>query len=48
MAATERDIIIAALKRNGNNKSQAAEELGISRKTIYNKMAEYQIVLDGD
>ena len=48
MAATERDIIIAALKRNGYNKSQTAEELGISRKTIYNKMAEYQIVLDGD
>ena len=43
IAGTERDSIIAALKRNGNNKSEAAKELGISRKSIYNKIHEYQI-----
>ena len=43
IAETERESIIAALKRNGNNKSEAAKELGISRKSIYNKIHEYKI-----
>ncbi|MDR2784780.1 MAG: sigma-54-dependent Fis family transcriptional regulator, partial [Treponema sp.] len=42
----EREAIIAALARTGGNRTKAAEELGISRKTILNKIRAYGI--DGD
>ncbi|MCK5148999.1 sigma-54-dependent Fis family transcriptional regulator [bacterium] len=34
----ERELILKALSDNGNNKTQAAEKLQISRKTLFNKM----------
>lgn len=43
IAESEKESIIAALKRNGNNKSRAAQELGMSRKTLYNKIEDYRI-----
>ncbi|MEL4308824.1 sigma-54-dependent transcriptional regulator [Joostella sp. CR20] len=39
----ERDLIINALKEVGNNKSKAARLLNITRKTLYNKIKEYEI-----
>ncbi|MCH3918706.1 MAG: sigma-54 dependent transcriptional regulator [Spirochaetia bacterium] len=39
----ERETIVESLHRWGGNKSQAAKELGISRRTILNKIAEYDI-----
>ncbi|MCX2681022.1 sigma-54 dependent transcriptional regulator [Galbibacter sp. EGI 63066] len=39
----ERKLIINALKEVGNNKSRAAKLLNITRKTLYNKIKEYEI-----
>lgn len=39
----ERDTIIEVLKRTGYNRSVASRELGMSRKTLYNKMKRYAI-----
>ena len=39
----ERDSIIEVLKRTGYNRSEASRELGMSRKTLYNKMKRYAI-----
>jgi two-component system response regulator HydG len=37
----ERDAILAALERNGFNKSRTAEQLNIDRKTLYNKLKTF-------
>ncbi|MDR2048396.1 MAG: hypothetical protein LBP69_03000 [Treponema sp.] len=37
----ERNAILSALKRCGGNRTKAAEELGITRKTILNKLKGY-------
>ncbi|MDB4264615.1 sigma 54-interacting transcriptional regulator [bacterium] len=37
-AAAEREVIIAALEKCGQNKSRAARELGIARSNLYTKM----------
>jgi DNA-binding NtrC family response regulator len=37
----ERDHILAAVERNAGDRSQTARELGISRKTLYNKLKAY-------
>jgi DNA-binding NtrC family response regulator len=37
----EREVILASLERNGGNKSRTAEVLGISEKTLYNKLNRY-------
>jgi two-component system response regulator HydG len=37
----EKDAILATLKAAGNNKSEAARRLGITRKTLHNKMKTY-------
>jgi DNA-binding NtrC family response regulator len=39
----EREGIIEVLKRTGYNRSVASRELGMSRKTLYNKMKRYSI-----
>ena len=39
----ERDLIRKALQECGNNKTRAAQLLGIDRKTLYNKLKIYQL-----
>lgn len=39
----EKEAILSALQRNEGNKSKAAEELGISLRTLYRKIHEYGI-----
>lgn len=41
--AQERDLIVRALKQCNGNRSQAAEKLGISRRTLYRKLDTYGI-----
>lgn len=41
--AHERDLIKRALQESGNNKTRAAQLLGIDRKTLYNKLKLYQL-----
>jgi DNA-binding NtrC family response regulator len=42
LAEIERDHILAALKRNSGNRNATAEELGISVRTLYYRLNEYQ------
>ncbi|GED67801.1 sigma-54-dependent Fis family transcriptional regulator [Brevibacillus reuszeri] len=42
-ASSERERIVAALERTYGNKKAAAELLGMSRGTLYNKMRKYNI-----
>ena len=37
----EKQMILAALKSNKNNRTRAAEQLGISRRTLHRKLNEY-------
>ncbi|MBM4373394.1 MAG: sigma-54-dependent Fis family transcriptional regulator, partial [Deltaproteobacteria bacterium] len=37
----EREVILHALERNHGNKKRTAEELGIDRRTLYNKLDRY-------
>lgn len=39
----ERELIIKALEKNSNKRKLAAEELGISERTLYRKIKEYDI-----
>ncbi len=41
--AHESELIIRALQKAGNNKTKAAQLLGIDRKTLYNKLKAYHI-----
>lgn len=41
IAGTEKDRIVDALWRNGFNRTRTARALGISRKTLYNKISKY-------
>lgn len=41
---TERDVIIDALWRNGFHRGRTANFLGISRKSLYNKIVRYQLM----
>ena len=47
LAKYERDLIIAALKTTGNNRSKAARLLNISRSGLYKKLQKYDIPRDG-
>jgi hypothetical protein len=38
----EKEYILASLRKNGGNKARTAELLGISEKTLYNKLNRYQ------
>ncbi len=42
IAEVERRLILMALKRLGGNKTRAAKELGISLKTLHNKLGRYR------
>ena len=46
IARIEKDMIIKALKKCGGNKTKAAKILGISRKSLFNKIRDYKINLD--
>ena len=37
----ERRLILATLERAGGNKKEAAEELGISRRSLYDRLSRY-------
>jgi DNA-binding NtrC family response regulator len=41
LAESERSLICATLDRCGGNKTRAAEVLGVSLKTLYNRLHEY-------
>jgi DNA-binding NtrC family response regulator len=43
VAETERHAIVAALRRTGGNKAEAARLLGVSYKTLFNKLHELGI-----
>jgi DNA-binding NtrC family response regulator len=42
LAEVERRHILETLTRNNGNRTATATELGISRRTLYYKLAEYQ------
>jgi PAS domain S-box-containing protein len=44
-AATEKDLLVAALKKNNYNRLAAARELGIHKTTLFRKIHKYQIEL---
>jgi len=41
VADAERELILKTLERAGNNKAEAARQLGVDVKTIYNKLKSY-------
>jgi DNA-binding NtrC family response regulator len=41
--ATEKEALLQALKQSGNNRTDAARILGVSRRTLYNKLREHGI-----
>lgn len=43
LASAERDKIVAVLAKHNNNKTRAAMELGISRRTLHRKLNEYKL-----
>ncbi len=42
LAATEQRMIMATLKKLNGNRTKAAEELGISRRTLHRKLKQYE------
>jgi transcriptional regulator with PAS, ATPase and Fis domain len=43
LADTEKQKVLAVLKKNNENRTRAAEELGISRRTLHRKLREYGV-----
>lgn len=46
VAQVEKDMIIKALKQCKGNKTKAAKLLGISRKSLFNKIRDYNIIIE--
>lgn len=46
MKDVERDLIIKTLRETGNNRTKAADVLGVSVRTIRNKLKDYNITAD--
>jgi two-component system, NtrC family, nitrogen regulation response regulator GlnG len=44
----ERSVICAALVEHRGNRSATAHSLGVNRKTLFNKMREYGLTVEGD
>jgi two-component system response regulator AtoC len=42
LAQMEKQAILAALRQTGGNRTKAAEQLGISIRTLRNKLQEYR------
>jgi DNA-binding NtrC family response regulator len=42
ISAVEKRLILATLSEHGGNKEKVAEILGISLKTLYNRLHEYE------
>ena len=45
ISALERELILSALYKSGDNKAMAARLLGINRRLLYSKISEYEIEL---
>ena len=43
LAEIEKKAIFESLKRNNNNLSVVAKNLGITRQTLYNKLRKYNL-----
>jgi len=43
LAEAEKAMILAALKKHGQNRTKAAQELGISRRTLHRKLKAYAV-----
>ena len=43
MADAERELLLATLRHCGGNKRRTADVLGVSLKTVYNKLVGYGI-----
>ncbi len=43
LAVMEMQMILEAIHRHAGNRTAAAEELGITRRTLYNKIEQYQL-----
>lgn len=39
----ERELILRALRKNNNKRKYAARDLGISERTLYRKIKEYEL-----
>jgi transcriptional regulator with PAS, ATPase and Fis domain len=39
----ERDLIVKALEKHKGRRNRAAEELGISQRTLYRKIKQYNL-----
>jgi two-component system, NtrC family, response regulator len=44
----EREVVLSAMQRNGGKISRAAEELGVSRPTLYELLEKLGIVPEGE
>lgn len=43
LEAKEKELIVKALKKHGNKRKYAAQDLGISERTLYRKIKQYEI-----
>ena len=43
LEAKEKELILKALRKNKNKRKYAAQDLGISERTLYRKIKQYEI-----